>query len=415
MKARLYLGDCLDLLRSLSDESIDSVVTDPPYGLGKPPKTADVLEAWLAGEKAEVSGGGFMGKEWDSFVPGPRIWREVLRVTKPGGHAIVFAGTRTLDWMTMACRLAGWEVRDTGVFCYYSGFPKSLDVSKAIDRAAGAEREVVGVKHAGIGTGAAYGKIVGERERVQTTEVDITAPATDDAKRWEGWGTALKPAWEPWVVLRKPLEGTVAANVLKWGTGAVNVDGCRFKPGDPMWPGPHEGWSRGGGVRQTGITGSGSGSGAEVYGKRGGERNGWHDDGRWPANLVYVAKPSRSERERGLDRIPGDLKNDHPTVKPVRLMRWLVRLTTPPGGTVLDPFMGSGTTGAAACGQGFDFIGADLSARFVAIAHERIRHSAPGVEIEAPQEAVEILGETDAPTLWDTLGATGRLEGVEAS
>ena len=165
--------------------------------------------------------------------------------------------------------------------------------------------------------------------------------------------------------------------------------------------------------------------------------------GRWPANLVHVAKPSRSERERGLDRIParkgheavgrqegsagldspragagrsaGELKNDHPTVKPVRLMRWLVRLTTPPGGTVLDPFMGSGTTGAAACGQGFDFIGADLSARFVAIAHERIRHSAPGVEIEAPQEAVEILGETDAPTLWDTLGATRGLEGVEAS
>ena len=474
MRARLHLGDCLDLLRSLPDDSIDSVVTDPPYGLGKPPKTADVLEAWLAGEKAEVSGGGFMGKEWDAFVPGPRIWREVLRVTKPGGHAIVFAGTRTLDWMTMACRLAGWEVRDSGVWCYWSGFPKSLDVSKAIDRRRddrdqvlevtkwiAEARDAAGLTNRDIDEALGFHGMaghwtsqksqpsvptldqipkllevlgnpevpedmqtliielnglkgqpgeawfdrgqVGEKYTVpnaktvrpgfariggtpaegeKTIEYQPTTGATEDAKRWEGWGTALKPAWEPWVVLRKPLEGTVAANVLKWGTGAVNVDGCRFKPGDPMWPGPQEAGS---------------------------------EDGRWPANLVHIAKPSRSERERGLDRIPGELKNDHPTVKPVRLMRWLVRLTTPPGGTVLDPFMGSGTTGAAACGQGFDFIGADLSARFVAIAHERIRHSAPGVEIEAPQEAVEILGETDAPTLWDTLGATRGLEGVEAS
>ena len=474
MRARLHLGDCLDLLRSLPDDSIDSVVTDPPYGLGKPPKTADVLEAWLAGEKAEVSGGGFMGKEWDAFVPGPRIWREVLRVTKPGGHAIVFAGTRTLDWMTMACRLAGWEVRDSGVWCYWSGFPKSLDVSKAIDRRRddrdqvlevtkwiAEARDAAGLTNRDIDEALGFHGMaghwtsqksqpsvptldqipkllevlgnpevpedmqtliielnglkgqpgeawfdrgqVGEKYTVpnaktvrpgfariggtpaegeKTIEYQPTTGATEDAKRWEGWGTALKPAWEPWVVLRKPLEGTVAANVLKWGTGAVNVDGCRFKPGDPMWPGPQEAGS---------------------------------EDGRWPANLVHIAKPSRSERERGLDRIPGELKNDHPTVKPVRLMRWLVRLTTPPGGTVLDPFMGSGTTGAAACGQGVDFIGADLSARFVAIAHERIRHSAPGVEIEAPQEAVEILGETDAPTLWDTLGATRGLEGVEAS
>ena len=398
MKARLYLGDCLDLLRSLPDDSIDSVVTDPPYGLGKPPKAVDVLEAWLAGEKAEVSGGGFMGKEWDAFVPGPRIWREVLRVTKPGGHAIVFAGTRTLDWMTMACRLAGWEVRDSGVWCYWSGFPKSLSAFKA----------------------------------------------TGEDPRWEGWGTALKPAWEPWVVLRKPLEGTVAANVLKWGTGAVNVDGCRFKPGDPMWPGPQgeSGWASSGTVGNPATKGFVGSSTFQIR-ERHPEDCQPHSLGRWPSNLAHIAKPSRSERERGLDRIPaatsaavehhgegasglnsprggagrtaGELKNNHPTVKPVRLMRWLVRLTTPLGGTVLDPFMGSGTTGAAACGQGFDFIGADLSARFVAIAHERIRHSAPGVEIEAPQEAVEILGETDAPTLWDTLGARRGPEGVEAS
>ena len=146
MKARLHHGDCMDLLRSLPDSSIESVVTDPPYGLGKPPPADKVLAAWLAGEQVQIKGGGFMGKDWDAFVPGPQIWREVLRVVKPGGYAIVFAGTRTLDWMTMACRLAGWEVRDSGVWCYWSGFPKSLDVSKAIDRAAGAEREVVGTR-----------------------------------------------------------------------------------------------------------------------------------------------------------------------------------------------------------------------------------------------------------------------------
>ena len=532
MKARLYLGDCLDLLQSLPDDSIDSVVTDPPYGLGKPPKAVDVLEAWLAGERAEVSGGGVMGEEGDAFVPGPRIWREVLRVTKPGGHAIVFAGTRTLDWMTMACRLAGWEVRDSGVWCYWSGFPKSLDVSKAIDRRRddrdqvlevtkwiAEARDAAGLTNMDIDEALGFHGMaghwtsqksqpavptldqipkllevlgnpevpedmqtliielnglkgqpgeawfdrgqVGEKYTVpnaktvrpvfvriggtlaegeKTIEYQPTTGATDDAKRWEGWGTALKPAWEPWVVLRKPLEGTVAANVLKWGTGAVNVDGCRFKPGDPMWPGPQDGYSDRP-VGRDGVSGLRSGSGAEIYGGRVRIENGSHSRGRWPANLVHVAKPSRSERGRGLDRIPArkgheavgrqegsagldsprtgagrsadDLKNDHPTVKPVRLMRWLVRLTTPPGGTVLDPFMGSGTTGAAACGQGFDFIGADLSARFVAIAHERIRHSAPGVEIDAPQEAVEILGETDSPTLWDTLGARRGPEGVE--
>ena len=439
MKARLHLGDCRELLATLPDNSIDAVVTDPPYGLGKPPKAEDILTAWLAGERAEVSGGGFMGKDWDAFVPGPRIWREVYRVTKPGGHAVVFAGTRTLDWMAMACRLAGWEVRDSGVWCYWSGFPKSLDVSKAIDKAAGAEREVVGRRTTGIGTGRGPTSIMGDGNR------DITAPATDDAKRWEGWGTALKPAWEPWLVLRKPLDGTVAANVLEHGTGGINVDGCRFKPGDPMWPGPQDGWEKGGGIKQTGISGSGSGSGAEVYGNRGGARNGWHDDGRWPANLIHVPKPSRSEREQGLGRIPGavgaavdthgagtkalkspragaganytseTLKNDHPTVKPRRLMAWLVRLVTPPGGTVLDPFMGSGTTGAAATGQGFDFMGADLSARYVAIAHERIRHSAPGVTIDAPQEALDILQESTAPTLWDTLAARKPPEDAEPS
>ena len=387
MRARLHLGDCLELLATLPDNSIDAVVTDPPYGLGKPPKAEDVLAAWLAGERAEVSGGGFMGKDWDAFVPGPRIWREVYRVTKPGGHAVVFAGTRTLDWMAMACRLAGWEVRDSGVWCYWSGFPKSHDICKALGESEGS-----------------------------------------GAKRWEGWGTALKPAWEPWLVLRKPLDGTVAANVLEYGTGGINVDGCRFKPGDPMWPGPQGDWSypSGPGGNTFSVNKAPDGSRATPCSS--------HDLGRWPANLIHVPKPSRSERDRDLDRIPaskshgvpagpggwdssepGARKNDHPTVKPRRLMAWLVRLVTPPGGTVLDPFMGSGTTGAAATGQGFDFMGADLSARYVAIAHERIRHSAPGVTIDAPQEALDILQESTAPTLWDTLAARRPLQDAEPS
>ena len=525
MRARLHLGDCLELLATLPDNLIDAVVTDPPYGLGKPPKAKDILSAWLAGERAEVSGGGFMGKDWDAFVPGPRIWREVYRVTKPGGHAVVFAGTRTLDWMAMACRLAGWEVRDSGVWCYWSGFPKSLDVSKAIDRqrddraqilqvtkwiadvrdAAGVtnrdiddafgfrgmaghwtsqksqpsvptleqiprllealqdpevpaeiqqlivdlngrkgepgeawfQREVVGRGQSGANAlmGGLRGVMIGSGH-------DITEPATDHAKRWEGWGTALKPAWEPWLVLRKPLDGTVAANVLEHGTGGINVDGCRFKPGDPMWPGPSCGDQLE--AKHKSVAGLSARMSGHVLGQWDATRSsGFSRLGRWPANLIHVAKPSRSEREQGLDRIPGrtgaetveraegsaginnpragagrtadTLKNDHPTVKPRRLMAWLVRLVTPPGGTVLDPFMGSGTTGAAATGQGFDFMGADLSARYVAIAHERIRHSAPGVTIDAPREALDILQESTVPTLWDTLAATRPPQDAEPS
>ncbi len=431
MRARLHLGDCLELLATLPDDSIDAVVTDPPYGLGKPPKAEDVLAAWLAGERAEVSGGGFMGKDWDAFVPGPRIWREVYRVTKPGGHAVVFAGTRTLDWMAMACRLAGWEVRDSGVWCYWSGFPKSLDVSKAIDRAAVAEPEVVGLplsldgcERRRDGSHKPPHQNQGGHGYGDRWSAPVTAPATDDAKRWEGWGTALKPAWEPWIVLRKPLDGTVAANVLEHGTGGINVDGCRFKPGDPMWPGPQDVTPT---THSRKIDRSSELPGG--YGEQETHQTKGQQISRWPANLIHVPKPSRSEREQGLDRIPGrtgaetvervegsaginnpragagrtadTLKNDHPTVKPRRLMAWLVRLVTPPGGTVLDPFMGSGTTGAAATGQGFDFMGADLSARYVAIAHERIRHSAPGVTIDVPQEAFDILQESTAPTLWD--------------
>src|SRR5690625_4763894 len=230
-------GDCLDRLKELPDNSVDSVVTDPPYGLSKEPDINEVLSKWLAGEEYDHGHGGFMGKSWDSFVPHPDIWKEVHRVLKPGGHALVFAGTRTQDLMTISLRMAGFEVRDVIEWLYFSGFPKSHNVSKAFDRRAGAEREVVG-----------------ERPNRQKPQYDgangvanfaggsaknavefITAPATDLARKYDGWGTALKPAHEPIIVVRKPLidadtgrKLTVADCVEKYGTGAINIDASRI-------------------------------------------------------------------------------------------------------------------------------------------------------------------------------------------
>src|SRR5690606_11089525 len=214
----LYEGDCLEVLRELPSESVDAVVTDPPYGLSREPDIEEVLRHWLAGDDYKHRGGGFMGKTWDSFVPGPAVWREVFRVVKPGGHILCFAGTRTVDLMGISLRLGGFEIRDCLQWLYGYGFPKSLDVSKAIDTMLGAERKIAGLKpytNDGSIRGNSYNK--GGYDRVQ---LPITVPATPEAKQWEGWGTALKPAVEPLILARKPLsEATVAENVLKWGTG----------------------------------------------------------------------------------------------------------------------------------------------------------------------------------------------------
>ncbi|MGA0398198.1 MAG: DNA methyltransferase, partial [Ilumatobacteraceae bacterium] len=197
---RLLLGDSLHVLQSLPAESIDSVVTDPPYGLA------------------------FMGKRWDYDVPSVDLWREVFRVLKPGGHLLAFAGTRTQHRMAVNIEDAGFEIRDMIAWVYGSGFPKSHNISKAIDRAAGAEREVVG---RGLsGRSSLMGGLSGASGE---SGHDITTPTTDAAKQWEGWGTALKPALEPITVARKPLIGTVATNVQQYGTGAINVDGCRVE------------------------------------------------------------------------------------------------------------------------------------------------------------------------------------------
>lgn len=382
--------------------SIDSVVTDPPYGLSKEPDIVEVLTKWLNGEPYDHGHGGFMGKSWDSFVPHPDIWREVFRVLKPGGHALVFAGTRTQDLMTISLRLAGFEVRDVIEWLYFSGFPKNHDVSKAFDKRAGAEREVVGqcsvTRDFRDISGGRYGdKTINSKAHV----VNITAPATDLAKKWDGWGTALKPAHEPIIVVRKPLidadtgrKLAVADCVEKYGTGAINIDACRI-PGSYKWR----------------ASDSSNTSGANfVSGSFG---DGPNEAGRFPANIVTtepdafwskycnVTPPELSKKASKKDRNsdwqgkeiaiaekvttdgrkkPIDnaynrgmtmRKNSHPTVKPTDLMAWLVRLSTPPNGVVLDPFAGSGSTLVAAKREGFNFIGIELEDEYIPIIEAR--------------------------------------------
>jgi DNA modification methylase len=329
----LHVGNSLDVLPTLPPSSVDSIVSDPPYGLS------------------------FMGKDWDHGVPGEAFWREALRVAKPGAHLLAFGGTRTFHRLAVAIEDAGWEIRDCVMWVYGSGFPKSLDVSKAIDKAAGAEREVVGTAVGGIVPDPSRG----ERHTVggHSREYVLTAPATSEARAWEGWGTALKPAWEPVIVARKPLEGTVADNVLQHGTGAINVDACRIESDD----GFEKAWDLQRIIKILSNKPTG---------------------GRWPANFIHdgseeptsilgdAARFFYSAKADADDRNDGGIRNPHPTVKPTDLMRYLVRMVTPLGGVVLDPFMGSGSTGRGAIAEGCRFVGIDLSPEFVEIARARI-------------------------------------------
>jgi DNA modification methylase len=495
----IRVGDCLDTLRAMPDASVDAVVTDPPYGLGREPDPREVLAAWLDGAEYQPGGAGFMGKAWDAFVPSPCVWSECLRVLKPGGHLLAFAGSRTYDWIVLGVRLAGFEVRDQLLWLYATGFPKSLNVSKAIDRqrhdrdevyrvtawirsardaagvtnrqiddafecngmarhwtdvpphgkqpsvptldqipplldvlgltlddvpddvrrliwtlngrkgqpgAAWYEREVIGSGRSAIANPDEKNRhTVGASASV---EYDITAPATEAARQWDGWGTALKPAHEPIVLARKPLSGTVAHNVTTHGTGAINVDGCRVGDDSGRWPANvlHDGSPEvvaGFPVTSSATLRSGKGGqdpAARQWGflrtmDRQPTQHGGYADTGTAARFFYSAKASRAERERGLThREPetvGDgretpidnayqrgktqRRNVHPTVKPVAVMRWLVRLVTPPGGVVLDPFTGSGTTGIAATLEGFRFIGCELSPEYAEIARARITHA----------------------------------------
>jgi site-specific DNA-methyltransferase (adenine-specific) len=229
MTYQLLIGNNLDVLPRLPDNSVDSIVTDPPYGLGNPDPDYIIkaIQLWASGNRAHIpEGKGFMGKSWDSFVPPPAIWDECLRVLKPGGHLLAFAGTRTYDLMGISIRMAGFEIRDSIGWVYGSGFPKSLDVSKAIDKQAGAEREVLG-RNPNSREQATKENTLYESGTVGKTAYETEA-ATPEAKQWQGWGTALKPALEPIVVARKPLIGTVAENVLTYGTGGLNIDASRI-------------------------------------------------------------------------------------------------------------------------------------------------------------------------------------------
>ena len=470
----LHHGDCLDVLRALPDASVDAVVTDPPYGLEFMGKAWDSF----GGERNEGSRGGtgdkgilpgygrggtnadvvrFKARGASAFGAWCELWAvECLRVLKPGGHLLAFGGTRT--WHRLACAVedAGFEVRDSIAWLYGSGFPKSLDVSKAIDKAAGAEREVVGMadRKASLGSQGVLG--ASRFGEVPT----VTAPATPDAERWQGWGTALKPAFEPIVVARKPLTGTVAANVLSWGTGALNVDGCRIEGGErPLIISKSEDST---GILGNGLNGSSHGgsttagrwpanvvldeSQAEALDEQSGEsapkpartgrKGGCSDNGTmtgygtgddvgtWPADagggasrFFYVAKAPKGERPsyakegagegRVIEGASGKVRecrqcgnrtirsgetqpacghNDfafvptaqreervsHPTVKPLDLMRWLVRLVTPPGGVVLEPFAGSGTTVEACIIEGFDCIAIEKGEEYLPLIMQRI-------------------------------------------
>jgi site-specific DNA-methyltransferase (adenine-specific) len=405
----VHMGDNLPWLQSLPDDSIDSLVTDPPYGLSKPPPIEVLLRAWLGGDKYEHDAAGFMGRKWDSMVPSPTTWREAFRVMKPGAYGVVFAGQRTVDLMGISLRLAGFEVRDCCGWSYFNGFPKSMNVSKALDKMAGAEREVVGPKVYPDGTvghfsdSGVYGAVVDGAKK------SVTAPATPEAQQWDGFGTALKPCIEPFLLIRKPLaEKTIARQVLATGTGALNIDGCRYPLGDKAWPGPQENYGRSAAKADGSMSTSGKVYGAgkgisghncvglaeELYANTG---------GRFPSNYYHCPKASTKERERGCDSLPEvaghdivsrkegsagldnpragagrkakSRKNSHNTIKPVRLMRWLCRLLTPPGGTVLEPFMGSGTTGVAASLEGFDCLSAEFTPEYHAIAEARIGHA----------------------------------------
>lgn len=426
---KVYHGKMEIVLKDFPDNSIDSVVTDPPYGLS------------------------FMGKHWDYDVPTVEQWEEAFRVLKPGGFLLAFGGTRTYHRMVVNIEDAGFEIRDQIQWLYGSGFPKSLDIGKAIDNSAGAEREVLG---ANPNSRKTSGNInICKKDGTNT----ITAPATEAAKEWNGWGTALKPANEPICVARKPLEGTVANNVLKWGTGGLNIDGCRIETGNENIPEvidyttkgiPHaendggrdwinERIKNGEPVkhyipntqgrfpanvildefmgevldRQSGNRPSGG----NVKGTEPSDTNGnifkggytrqpniQREDEGGASRFFYCPKPDNFERNKGLKGLNGKKVNDgrqteidnpfqrgetirqnhHPTVKPIDLMRYLVRLVTKKGGIVLDPFCGSGTTLIAAKLELMNYVGIDMDETHIPLAEARVKNWNP--DLYKPQE-----------------------------
>jgi site-specific DNA-methyltransferase (adenine-specific) len=374
-KSVVFHGNCLEELKNLPDNSIDSIVTDPPYGLGdsNPDYIVDALKMWVSGDRSHIPAGkGFMGKSWDAFVPPPAVWDECFRVLKPGGHILVFAGARTQDLMCLSVRMAGFEIRDSISWIYGSGFPKSLDISKALDKMAGAEREVLG-RNPNSRENATKKNTLYESGTVGKTDF-ITAPSTDAAKQWDGWGTALKPALEPIIVGRKPLsEKNVSLNVLRWGTGGINIDKSRIVT-DTMGRFPANLIFTHGEDCKVSTPLYECVDGCPVK-----ELDGQSDG---VSRFFYVAKANKKDRNEGLD----ETANVHPTVKPTSLMAYLVKLVTPAGGTVLDPFTGSGSTGKAAILSGFHFVGVEMTDEYLPIIRGRIEHAVSVVEAEKKKD-----------------------------
>lgn len=420
----LLLGNCLDRLKDLEDNSIDAIVTDPPYGLS------------------------FMGKKWDYDVPSVEVWIEVLRVLKPGGHALVACGTRTQHRMAVNLEDAGFEIRDIVAWVYGSGFPKSLNIGKAVDKIQGNEREVVGERDVPDIRGDAFGTM---NEKQGGSYKNLKIQDTKGTSKWEGWGTALKPAMELWTLCRKPLgEKTVAENALKWGVGGINIDGCRVgtEKLENKYCKKKEGYmsddngASGGAFSRDGsnpVQGrfpanlihdgseevverfpqTGSGNGGKPYNYSGREYNNketsmfngdkpqapsnFNDSGS-AARFFYCAKASKKERNIGCegleatrhadrnidDGVGGDnprnrtntpKQNFHPTVKPIALMEYLVNMVSREGQVVLDPFMGSGTTGMACKKLDREFIGIEMMPEYMEIAQARIEGVKKGEQL----------------------------------
>ena len=419
---RLLLGDCLDKLKELDDNSVDSIVTDPPYGLA------------------------IMGKKWDYDVPSQEIWEECMRVLKPGGHLLAFAGSRTYHRMAIRIEDAGFEIRDQLMWIYGSGFPKSMNVGMKVDEKLGNKRELVERPKSEQRPNA---------DNSRDKNKDIGGFAMSDNKyksvgnsEWEGWGTALKPSHEPIVMARKPLIGTVVDNVLEWGTGGINIDESRIQHDEPVKTTTRtekgDTWNeKNSGLRnnpsnmasadpkgrfpaniifdeeagkildeQTGILKSGfmkagtkrimSEGDVNTYGYYDSDTtyNDTYGDSGGASRFFYCPKTSKTDRNEGLDdfekksrsdanKMMGksgnfktgsgndrttEFKNNHPTVKPTDLMLYLIRLVTPKDGTTLDPFMGSGSSGKAAVRGGFDFVGVEREEEYMKIAKARIQY-----------------------------------------
>jgi DNA modification methylase len=490
-RVTVHLGDCLDVLAGLPDSSVHAVVCDPPYGLSDTTsaQVADTLVKWVTGDRGYVPGGrGFMGKTWDGFVPPPAVWDECLRVLVPGGHLLTFAGTRTADLMSIGLRLAGFDIRETLVWAYGQGFPKNLDVGKAIDKLVGVEGSWRREDHPGrVGARTRPGDTFGQSDHRNGENPEglrhVYEAASDQGQQWTGWGTALKPSYEPIVMARKPFAGTIAENVLAHGTSALNIDGCRIpfasdadraesegknaharfgtEPGGNnvygdftqtervdydgskgRWPtnlilahapgceqigtitevvgggsagssGFVDGYERGDGFVGSSVTspvwqcvagcpvgamdgqsgtsrsrpgppraaGSGTGEGWRMtatgaeYADEGGASRFFSQVELDVPGLFYVAKANTKERPSTEDAAG---RVTHPTVKPVALMRHLVRLVTPPGGVVLDPFAGSGTTGEAALLEGMRSVLIEREPDYVPLIAQRLdRHLRP--------------------------------------